>query len=441
MNRAPTSIAGREPPPAHRDAAGRAGHLLLTSRRLTIEGAGPGVTIIDGGGDTTLTWNHAANSYLAGLTLTGGEGSTGGGLDILHFEGLVEDVEITGNLCDSSFSCLGVGLYASYSDFELRDVWIHDNLAIPETSITGIVSGSGVGAYLSLSNVVMTDVVIEGNRIQNDGAAEWTTVSGVGLYGTSAFLEVDGLDVIGNVGDSTGSIDDGDGFGAGVYLSGGALAGRRIRVIGNELWTTYLGYGAGVYIGAYGVLEATELVIAGNVVRSSERNTHGAALLQGAAIHATSSPTVRVTNASVTGNALLGGSLLPDWASGAAFVLGSNALVQMRNVDVSHNTLDADTFESGGAIYYDLLPLVETWDYCNPYGNSSPEYGGFADDPVGTSGTISVPAGYVNTSSVDPADWDLSLAAGSGLIDAGDPTLTDAAGTRSDIGAYGVSGW
>jgi hypothetical protein len=42
---------------------------------------------------------------------------------------------------------------------------------------------------------------------------------------------------------------------------------------------------------------------------------------------------------------------------------------------------------------------------------------------------------------VDPADWDLSLAAGSGLIDAGDPTLTDAAGTRSDIGAYGVSGW
>jgi hypothetical protein len=212
-------------------------------------------------------------------------------------------------------------------------------------------------------------------------------------------------------------------------------------VIGNELWSTYIGYGAGVYIGAYGVLEASEVVIAGNVVRSSERNSHGAALLQGGALHATSGATVRLTNASVTGNELRGGSLLPDWASGAAFVFGSNDLVQMRNVDVSDNTLDADTFESGGAIYYDLLPLVETWDYCNLYGNSSPEYGGFADDPVGTSGTISVPAGYVKAWSVDPADWDLSLAAGSGLIDAGDPTLTDAAGTRSDIGAYGVSGW
>lgn len=40
--------------------------------------------------------------------------------------------------------------------------------------------------------------------------------------------------------------------------------------------------------------------------------------------------------------------------------------------------------------------------------------------------------------------WDLTLDAGSSLIDAGDPSILDADGTTSDIGAYGGpdgNGW
>ena len=56
-------------------------------------------------------------------------------------------------------------------------------------------------------------------------------------------------------------------------------------------------------------------------------------------------------------------------------------------------------------------------------------------DPTGTDGNVSVDPGYTDVSSTDPMDWDLTLAAGSGLIDAGDPSILDTDGSTSDIGA------
>lgn len=47
--------------------------------------------------------------------------------------------------------------------------------------------------------------------------------------------------------------------------------------------------------------------------------------------------------------------------------------------------------------------------------------------------------GFARTAG-EPSTWDLHLLATSPLVDAGDPTLLDADGTRSDIGAYGGPG-
>ncbi len=52
--------------------------------------------------------------------------------------------------------------------------------------------------------------------------------------------------------------------------------------------------------------------------------------------------------------------------------------------------------------------------------------------PVGSDGNISEDPDYA-----DPGGWDYSLSSGSDLIDAGDPSIKDSDGTRSDIGASG----
>jgi hypothetical protein len=61
--------------------------------------------------------------------------------------------------------------------------------------------------------------------------------------------------------------------------------------------------------------------------------------------------------------------------------------------------------------------------------------------PTGTSGNIAVSPGYTfYSSAVSASLWDLTLAPGSALIDAGSPSVLDVDGTRSDIGAYGGPG-
>ena len=61
---------------------------------------------------------------------------------------------------------------------------------------------------------------------------------------------------------------------------------------------------------------------------------------------------------------------------------------------------------------------------------------------IGSNGVFSEDPRYVDTTDNDPTLWDLTLAAGSPLIDAGDPSVLDPDGSISDIGAYGgPSAW
>jgi hypothetical protein len=59
---------------------------------------------------------------------------------------------------------------------------------------------------------------------------------------------------------------------------------------------------------------------------------------------------------------------------------------------------------------------------------------------TGSDGNISADPLYVDVSGTDPTTWDLSLQASSPAIDAGDPTATDADGSRADLGAHGGAG-
>lgn len=78
--------------------------------------------------------------------------------------------------------------------------------------------------------------------------------------------------------------------------------------------------------------------------------------------------------------------------------------------------------------------------YCDTSGNTKANFYNVSD-PSGTDGNLSVAPDFVDVSSADPLDWDLDLLSSSSLVDAGDPAILDADGSRNDMGAYGGPGW
>jgi hypothetical protein len=72
--------------------------------------------------------------------------------------------------------------------------------------------------------------------------------------------------------------------------------------------------------------------------------------------------------------------------------------------------------------------------------NDGVDWGDGLSDPTGSDGVLSVDHGFTDVSGTDPTAWDVSLATGSALVDAGHPALLDADGSACDIGAYGGPG-
>ena len=137
-----------------------------------------------------------------------------------------------------------------------------------------------------------------------------------------------------------------------------------------------------------------------------------------------------MTNVSVTGNT-------SEASVGRIGVVALNSDFDDER-DVSNNIF-SDTSVSGAASdgVACLFGTGEvTMSYSNLYGNAT---GADSEDcdSSGWSNMVAVDPSYTDTSSTDPELWDLTLATGSGLIDAGDPSISDDDGSTSDIGAYG----
>jgi len=75
--------------------------------------------------------------------------------------------------------------------------------------------------------------------------------------------------------------------------------------------------------------------------------------------------------------------------------------------------------------------------YGDIFDNDS-DWAGALADPTGTDGNLAAPPTFATAS--DDGDWtndDFTLRTTSSLVDAGDPSLTDSDGSRSDMGAFG----
>ena len=92
----------------------------------------------------------------------------------------------------------------------------------------------------------------------------------------------------------------------------------------------------------------------------------------------------------------------------------------------------------GGGIWGDATAATSDRFYTLTWQNSGGDWGGAFGTPPPSSGNLSLdPLFRAYTNNGQPADDDLRLAIGSPAIDAGDPSLFDVDGSRSDIGAWG----
>jgi|GEM_PF-1959292 len=159
---------------------------LTIERPVTLIGRnGADRTVLDGGGSSVTVKVNASDVTIEGLTITGGNYASGGGL--LQYSSrsnlVLRDLVVTGNQGGN-----GGGLLL-YGTATLDHVSIHDNVATA--------SGGGLGIY---SAVTVTHSTIEDNFAHSKGG-------GIALLHTGASLTLDGVSVLDNTaGDQGGGL-------------------------------------------------------------------------------------------------------------------------------------------------------------------------------------------------------------------------------------------
>ncbi len=229
--------------------------LEVSASDFALLGAGSGSTVLDGDSTASVIQAYTGASVLTleGLTLTGGGGNYGGGIDgSTHaLDVTLDDVVIRG--CTASSD--GGGIYLVNSLLEATDLVLDANAATSSgggaylygvtTEIEGLTVTSnaagylGGGVYLGASTAVIDDAVIAGNQGQYGG--------GLGLYYASASLT--DADVGGNVATY---------WGGGGYVYASAIALASSRVYGNQAYPgTYSGAGGGLLAYYYSSITCT----------------------------------------------------------------------------------------------------------------------------------------------------------------------------------------
>ncbi|MEM6992128.1 MAG: putative metal-binding motif-containing protein [Myxococcota bacterium] len=168
----------------------------------------------------------------------------------------------------------------------------------------------------------------------------------------------------------------------------------------------------------------SNLVVAGNTASATINNYGIAIKYAGAGSHA-------LTNATVTRN-----TAVAEFIRRGAVYFDGNAAAPLEVALV--NVANTDNVGGPGPGYGLGGGNVElSFHHTNTSGNEPESFGPTIADPTGVDGNIAVDPNYMDTASLNPVNWDLTLAPGSGMINGGTPALLDPDASVSDIGAFG----
>ena len=371
----------------------------------------------------------ASNALVAGTRILDNTSDwTGGGVYVFQNAPTISDSTIRGNTSVND----GGGFYIHQSEVALLDNTIEFNVSqddgggvrvfesearLERNLIEGNQSGDGGGGIrLSHLRSVLIDNVVQGNSSGNIGGGieldnDSSTVRGGLVAGNSSGVggglavtrapwngcRVEGVDIADNDAD----------VGGGLYVADNyvPITMRLLTIEGNQA-----SVGAGLDVRATN-FTLDHVVFDGNTATG----------VGGAIAHHAGDPcdTGTCPPANPVGNI--------DFIVAYGNIADSGSFLWSDRVGLSiENSIIDGNFGVGVDLDGDIAP--PTWRYNDIRPRS------FEDmpDPTGTDGNISA-----NPLFVSPAEGNFRLAAGSPARDAGDPALTDADGTRADMGRFG----
>ncbi len=314
----------------------------------------------------------------------------------------VDGLDVHDNLFDSDF----YGLFHSYgASYDFADVEIYDNSFEPDDHFYGLLFYSTIDPFMGGGGGTSLDEV---SIYSND--IEFTSSSGGYLYGGLLGYQ------------------EYHGWGGG---SGGSITGDLVSVVGNTVDNARDVYG-GVLRTYETDVELTNLVVAGNEFTET---TYGTTTYWRGLFYGYYGDWV-ITNADIAYN---DADTSWDYHYGTVFYMDYYGDLEAVNTNVVGNTGGGSTAYAG--VYYSPRSTSDSdldWSYSNYYDNSPTSYDFYwSDSTSAPSGSYSEDPVYSDLSSGTPTDWDLTLDSTSGLVDGGDPSILDADGTTSDVGAYG----
>lgn len=456
------------------------------ARTVAVESSGgPAVTLLVGTGSgpvVRIDSGEGAGTRFAGFTVQGGDatdhdatGDAGGGMHVSGTPVTVDDVWFVGNAAEFGGGLLlreatgaellnlrfegntaryGGGLYLYESVVTLRGGIFTGNVAddgggavflyggsttFRELSAeANATPGSGGGLYADAgAALACTFCTFAGNEAAQGGGArvdgasahlEATTLvgnvateAGGGLL-TSASSQLDGYHLVldGNVAP----------YGAGLYASQTRVDVAFLQAIGN-----LADGGGGIYLDR-GSLELENALFVGNVAATS--NGGGVAAdnaevtlvasifalnegYSGGAVHLTDGATGTLSNLTVVEGA--------SSASAAGVRVAGGASLALTNSILAYATAGSGISAAADA--------AVTLGWLDLYANAGGATSGGLADPTGANGNLAVDPMFVAFAQDGAWADDLHLAGGSPLVDAGDPSVLDADGSVSDIGAFG----
>lgn len=345
--------------------------------------AGPASTVLDGQGTgpvVTFDQGEGPGAMLRGFTVTGGKASQGAGILVSGAAPTLVDLVIGYNVASGD----GGGLYAVASAPRLEHVAFTCNRA----------SGDGGGMRALRTSSTLEDVVFWSNEAGqggglsvDDGSFSFVGNTGHTRLGNVAFIDNQAI-----------------GVGGGARLSAGRYELENSLFLGNVAGLDGGSSGGGLWlnpspaVGESGI-SMRNLTWVDNVAQSD-----GVALFVAASPYGVVPVEIHSNLIAFHGGGPAGGGLAAVWQDASTNVA----------VDVQYTGVWSNAVHFGG------MP-----------------------NPLGSNGNAEFDPGFVShASSLDPAEWDVSLSAGSLAIDAGDPSPSrlDADGTPNDMGAFGGPG-
>jgi hypothetical protein len=361
---------------------------------------------------------------------------------------------------------VGDGTYAESIDFSGQDLWVY-------AGGDATISGDGAGPVVTITSGESADAILEGFTITGGGGVE------------GAGIQIDGSDpeIVGNT--ITGNVTDAGGVGGGIalressaliednlisdneacyggpeeYCDGGGIfiRGGAPVIDGNTIVDNRAGDGGGIWV-ARGGMQLSHNIISGNQAEDEDPEDGG----QGGGIDVQIGwAEMSITNNIFTNNTASthGGGLVvyepstEEDGTEHGYPSIDNNVFAYNDVtlttygdDVCAWLTTAPSFTNNIIIGSGAGPAVflnstyPVWTYNNVWTDGT-TYGGSTTSLTGTDGNVEGDPRFEDAS--DNGDWsddDFHLQTSSPYIDHGDPTMDDADGTRSDMGAYGGPG-